>query len=498
VLQVFYARRFPEVEACSKLDDEVEQLRELGFIRKLEGGRFAPTKLGLLAWGAGSLERLPRSVSALSLEDSVNVILHILEQSREAKELRGDPRISRPGQLLVEDLQRWSRAYGVTGSKFRIALAFLVRMRFVVLTPLDVENVDADRAALVRGRSLDDMAIQKWPKIDVPLRTAFIESLARPHRWAPGMLRKSLLWLLSEAAAPIEQRIHQIARTCDREFVLRRASAGDSPQSGMSLRMIEGFMRWIYPHMREAKETEDKTMPRWEAILSRLDAADRSKLHRQVRRHRLLQCTWFSRAVIPLLEEGAIRVERSGSESLNGRSPALVLSLTLQAETDYALKLPRSARAEADAERAQDAAKQRAREARRQGREATRDADIRRQALTSLVAEEKEKEAAMLDDLAHWFAAAPGDGNPKSATPPISQGYTTADIAKLAGITRNMVLRYVRMAGVVGPRRGQRNFRYSLEAVRSVLSTIQQRCRDRRVRSKCSSSLRELPPLPTT
>lgn len=490
---IFFATRFREREGALAHQGGFNQILEQKLVRWVDGERLQPTRLGYRAWGAGQTDRLPRSISALSVEDSVNLILHILEQAKGDKQLRGDPRISRPGQMLVDDLQRWSWSYGVTKSTFRIALSFLVRIQFVILTPLDAASIEADRAALVRGRPFNDLPLRLWPNVTVPLREAFIHALIRPPQWTRSMLQQSLVSLLSEAGSRIEKRIHQIARTCDREYVLGRATRGSSPRTGMSLAMVEAFMRWIYPGMADAQDIDEATSLAWEAGLSRVAAADRSRLDRIVIRDRLLQSKWFAAAVVPLLEQGIVRFGHSEVTPPAGGSPLLVLRFVRSATNAKAWDLPQSAMDEADAGRAAEVAKRRARAAQRRGDEATRDAEVRWQVLTSMVAEQKAKRTEALDELARWFAAAGGREVTVAATTTVAQVFKTTDIARLSGLSRRRVLDCIRKAGVPIARPGQTGFTYSQEQVRRVLSAIQNSSKQVEIRENCAKALLRIP-----
>lgn len=72
-------------------------------------------------------------------------------------------------------------------------------------------------------------------------------------------------------------------------------------------------------------------------------------------------------------------------------------------------------------------------------------------------------------------------------------GYTVAALREMTGLENTTLNRYAKMAKVTTPRRGERNFKYTLADVRAILETIIASTAEDKLRDKCRTSLRNLP-----
>ncbi|RMF85052.1 MAG: hypothetical protein D6744_02045 [Planctomycetota bacterium] len=91
-------------------------------------------------------------------------------------------------------------------------------------------------------------------------------------------------------------------------------------------------------------------------------------------------------------------------------------------------------------------------------------------------------------------AAAEGRTAPGKA-PAVSEAptYTVAALRDMTGLGNNALNRYAKTANVTTPRRGERNFKYTLADVRAILETIIASTAEDALRDKCKASLRNLP-----
>ena len=70
--------------------------------------------------------------------------------------------------------------------------------------------------------------------------------------------------------------------------------------------------------------------------------------------------------------------------------------------------------------------------------------------------------------------------------------FSTASIRELTGLNNGAINKYAKEAGLLTPRKGQKNFTYSLSDARSLLNHILDRSTEDRLRSKCRKSLDNL------
>ncbi len=85
-----------------------------------------------------------------------------------------------------------------------------------------------------------------------------------------------------------------------------------------------------------------------------------------------------------------------------------------------------------------------------------------------------------------------GDDEGKRNPPPEGY-YTVAAVREMTGFGSTTVAKYAKMANVVTPGRGQRNFRYSLKDVRAILEVIIDRTSEKKVSTQCRAALQDLP-----
>jgi hypothetical protein len=72
-------------------------------------------------------------------------------------------------------------------------------------------------------------------------------------------------------------------------------------------------------------------------------------------------------------------------------------------------------------------------------------------------------------------------------------GFTVAALRDMTGLGNNALNRYAKAAKVTPPRRGERNFKYSLADVRAILDSIIVSTAEDKLRDRCKSALRNLP-----
>lgn len=72
-------------------------------------------------------------------------------------------------------------------------------------------------------------------------------------------------------------------------------------------------------------------------------------------------------------------------------------------------------------------------------------------------------------------------------------GFTVAALRDMTGLGNNALNRYAKTANVTTPRRGERDFRYTLADVRAILQTIIASTAEDKLRDQCKSALRNLP-----
>lgn len=120
-------------------------LLRLGWLRE-DDSRLALTSAGWLAFGRDRAGRsfVPHTeIPELSAREAVETLLEILCQLRweplgRRPSLRYDPRASRRGEILEEDLREWASWYGVSPGVFLTALAWLQRQQWVATTPIGI------------------------------------------------------------------------------------------------------------------------------------------------------------------------------------------------------------------------------------------------------------------------------------------------------------------------------------------------------------------------
>lgn len=81
----------------------------------------------------------------------------------------------------------------------------------------------------------------------------------------------------------------------------------------------------------------------------------------------------------------------------------------------------------------------------------------------------------------------------KTPAAPSAPTYTVAALRDMTGLENKALNRYAKMAGVRTPRRGERNFKYTLAEVRAIAKTIIASTAEDKLRDRCKSALRNLP-----
>jgi hypothetical protein len=72
-------------------------------------------------------------------------------------------------------------------------------------------------------------------------------------------------------------------------------------------------------------------------------------------------------------------------------------------------------------------------------------------------------------------------------------GYLVSDLRTMTGLRNTALNRYAKEAGVETPRRGKKDFRYSVEAVRKILARIAEGATEQRLKERCNEALQALP-----
>ena len=87
----------------------------------------------------------------------------------------------------------------------------------------------------------------------------------------------------------------------------------------------------------------------------------------------------------------------------------------------------------------------------------------------------------------------PGDpGGPPDGTETIDGDYSLTDLQNMTGFTSNALNKYAKQAKVATPSRGQRNFRYSADAVKTILKYIIVKCSQKENRALAEKALGRL------
>lgn len=81
----------------------------------------------------------------------------------------------------------------------------------------------------------------------------------------------------------------------------------------------------------------------------------------------------------------------------------------------------------------------------------------------------------------------------KAPAAPKTPTYTVAALRDMTGLGNNALNRYAKAANVTTPRRGERDFKYTLADVRAILQTIIASTAEDKLRDRCKSALRNLP-----
>ncbi|MCH7946020.1 MAG: hypothetical protein IIC73_08430 [Armatimonadetes bacterium] len=221
-----------------------------------EGSWPALTSMGWRVYGHDfnhvSLAPSPSSV-ALSADDSCQLILGTLTETKKNKRYRYDPRINRLGEITIRELRTWIAMRGASEEQFALPFCALLarnRVRVVPTCPdADLSLLSATSAGL-RGK---------------------ISSL-QPD---PHLVESVILRHLESAEEDAYQRAYRIPDVASRELATTLLEANNGPQHGVTLADLTSFIERVFPQITIEPRRTPKKADFFEIPAQVLDAISR-------------------------------------------------------------------------------------------------------------------------------------------------------------------------------------------------------------------------------